>query len=89
MASPAKRLKLTPKKTASPRTTQESKITSTPQGSIEASTSPDVSKISSAKSVKSRLSDVFETDESSIHDSVASSILESDLANTVTVLGRL
>lgn len=72
MASPCKKMKLAPKKTASPKTTQESKRTSTPQCSdvITASPSPTISSI---RSVRSRLSDVFEAEE--CNDSEQSSVL--------------
>lgn len=59
MASPYKKMKLTPKKSTT-RTTQESKVTSTPQGSIRSISSPNISDISSHKSIRSRISYIFE-----------------------------
>lgn len=65
MASPLKKIKLTPKKSTL-RATQESKVTSTPQcsvGSISGVSSPNVSNISSPKPISHRISDIFEEDE--------------------------
>lgn len=57
MSSPFKKIRLTPTRISTPRATQETRATSTPQRSIENLSSPNVSTIS--RSIKSRLSDVF------------------------------
>lgn len=71
------------------RTTQETKVTSTPQRSEEVISSPSVSNISSASSIRSRVSGVLEPnqaiDESqsnpSRRQSVTSSSITSDVLN--------
>lgn len=79
MSSPCKRIKLTPKKVSTPRTTQETRVTSTPQRSVENLSSPNVSSITS-KSIRTRLSDVFEELEER-SDSYSLSSLKSDEVN--------
>ncbi|KAG5867175.1 hypothetical protein JTB14_030925 [Gonioctena quinquepunctata] len=68
MSSPSKRLRLSPKSTSFRTTqdTQESKITSTPVHSSVNVTSPDISSICSIRTVRTRLSDVFETEENKV-----------------------
>ncbi|XP_074028152.1 uncharacterized protein isoform X2 [Leptinotarsa decemlineata] len=66
MASPSKRLRLSPRSSQSLRTTQDtqdSKITSTPIRSSGNFHSPDISSISSSRTVRTRLSDVFEAED--------------------------
>lgn len=79
MASPCKKIKLSGQ-TLKSRTTQESKVTSTPKSSILHSCSPSLSTISSNKSI-SRLSDCFETDDSR-DDQHSSSMHNSDTSRS-------
>lgn len=71
MASPLKRIKLTPKKGA-PIGTQDSKVTSTPQCSVGSMSSPNVSNISSLHNIQQSPSIINSTitssDTSSISD---------------------
>lgn len=61
MSSPCKRIKLTPTKSSTLRYTQETRV-STPKGRFKDVSSLSISNISS-KSSRTRLSDVFESDE--------------------------